>query len=135
MKAIWLGLAAALALATAAAAAERPEGRWVSQTGNVEVQIARCGPALCGVVVKVMANRSMEAAGAMSAAPPPKVGQLLMRDFKPSSDGQWTGKLFNRENGRTYDCVITPHGQTLSVRPYVLLPLFGKDLVWSRAAS
>lgn len=135
MRQIVLGLAAAFTLAAlpgGALAADRPEGRWVSQTGNVEVQIAPCGGALCGVVVKVMGNRSMETGG-MSAGPPPKVGLLLMHDLRPSGDGQWTGKLFNRDNGRTYDCVVTPHGQTLNVRAYVLLPLFGKDLVWTRA--
>jgi uncharacterized protein (DUF2147 family) len=132
MKTLLAGLALALAVAGAACAADRPEGRWVSQTGNVVVEVGPCGPALCGAVVRVMGNVSMSTSGA-SAAPPARVGQQLMTGFRPSGAGQWTGKLFNRENGQTYDCVITPHGRTMTLRAYVLIPWFGRDIVWMRA--
>ena len=134
MKTLLAGLALALAVAGAACAADRPEGRWVSQTGNVVVAMAACGPALCGAVVRVMGNVSMEAGGHMSSAPPARIGERLMTGFTPSGAGQWTGKLFNRENGHTYDCVITPHGRTMTLRPYIVLPWFGRDVVWTRAA-
>ena len=126
-----MGAVLAAALGGAACAADRPDGLWVSQSGNVEVQIGACGQALCGRVVRVMANHSMGGPGE-SAAPPAQVGQVLMSDFAPSGEGQWTGHLFNREDGRTYDCVITPAGRTMDVRAYVFLPIFGKSQTWTR---
>lgn len=134
MRTLLGGLVLALAIGGGASAADRPEGRWISQTGNVEVQIAPCGRALCGAVVRVMANRSMEAL-AKPAAAPAKVGQKLMSGLVPSGDGRWTGTIFDRENGKTYDCVITPQGRTMTVRAYVLTPLFGKSQTWTRAAG
>jgi uncharacterized protein (DUF2147 family) len=125
------GAVLAAVLFGTARAAERPEGFWVSQSGNVEVQIGACGQALCGRVVRVMANHSMGGPGG-SAAPPAQVGQVLMSDFAPSGEGQWTGHLFNREDGRTYDCVLTPAGRTMEVRAYLFFPIFGKSQTWTR---
>jgi uncharacterized protein (DUF2147 family) len=128
------GLMLALTIAAAARAADRPEGRWISQSGNVEVEIAPCGGALCGTVVRVMANRSMDGPGA-STAPPARVGLRIISGLTPSGDGRWTGTTFDRESGRTYDVVITPLGRTMIFRPYVLTPLFGKSQTWTRAAT
>jgi uncharacterized protein (DUF2147 family) len=55
-----------------------------------------------------------------------------MSGFAPSGAGQWTGKLYNRKDGRTYDCVLTPAGRTMEVRAYVFFPIFGKSQVWTR---
>jgi len=126
------GALLATAIGAAAWGADRPEGDWVTQSGNFQVRIAPCGAALCGAVVRVMANNSMSTAGPSTAAPA-RVGLRLMSDFTPSGDGQWTGKIFNREDGRTYDCVITPTRRTMTVRPYILLPLFGRPQTWTRA--
>jgi uncharacterized protein (DUF2147 family) len=129
------GSVAAVLLAAGTATAQapdRPEGRWISATGNVEVQIAPCGPALCGVVSRVMGNRSMQAL-TQSKAPPARVGLRIFTNLVPSGPGRWSGHAYNRENGRTYDCVIEPHGRTMTVRAYVVAPLFGKSQVWTRA--
>src|SRR5208283_2381066 len=77
MKQLIGGLILAMAIGGAASAAERPDGRWISQSGNVEIQIAPCGSALCGTVVRVMANRSMESLAA-SKAPPARVGLRII---------------------------------------------------------
>ena len=128
---VW-GAVLAAALGGAACAADRPEGLWVSQSGNVVVQIGPCGPVLCGRVIRVMGNNAMTGPGP-SASAPARVGLLVMSGFTPSGDGRWTGKIYNREDGRTYDCVITPSGHTMQVRAYVLFPVFGKSQTWTRA--
>ena len=126
-------LAGALLLATAASARPTdPLGTWRTASGNLEVQIAPCGPALCGTAVKVLANKSM-AAGQAQKTPPAKVGLKVLSDLKPARPGVWRGRLFNRENGKTYNCLVepTPDG-ALKIRGYVGLPLIGKDQVWRR---
>jgi uncharacterized protein (DUF2147 family) len=131
-RALGLGLLVALVLAApACAAAPGPLGRWLSASGNVEVSVRPCGPALCGVVSRVFANNSMEHSGP-ATSPPATIGLQLMSDFHPDGDG-WTGKLFNRENGATYDCHMTVQdADHLMLRAYVGAPLFGKTQIWKR---
>jgi uncharacterized protein (DUF2147 family) len=134
MKTFIAGLALALAIGGAASAAGRLDGRWIAQSGNVEVEIGPCGRLLCGTVVRVMANNSMESL-AVSKAPPARIGLKIMSDLAPAGDGQWSGKLFDRENGNTYDCLVTPQGRTMTVRAFIWLPLFGKTQTWTRAQN
>jgi uncharacterized protein (DUF2147 family) len=127
-----------LALATLhAPAAESPSslGRWITGTGNYEVEIAPCGSALCGTIVKVLGNRSMgDPSVAMTSPDPrPAVGMRILTDLVPSGAGEWTGSVYNRENGKTYSCVVTLlGGGELSVRGYVVLPIFGRTSIWRR---
>jgi len=117
--------------APANAAAPAPLGRWLPASGNVEVTIRPCGQALCGAVSRVFANNSMEHPGP-AATPPARVGLQLLSDFRPDGDG-WTGRLFNRENGATYDCHMTLQGANqLVMHAYVVLPIFGKTQIWRR---
>lgn len=126
-----------------------PRGQWVTASGNLEVDIAPCGAALCGTVTKVLANRSMSRDGAPMEAVDsrPALGMTLLKDFVPvqASEGnaqanQWTGEIYNRENGKTYRCQMsmhtTPTGATeLVLHAYVGIPLFGKTQRWQRVAS
>jgi uncharacterized protein (DUF2147 family) len=124
--------AAVLAVAAAQATPAPPQGVWLTASGNVQVEIAPCGDALCGVVVKVLANNSMARDGA-SAAPPAQVGLKILIDLKPAETGTWRGHIFNRENGKTYGCIVEPQGaDALKIRAYVWIPMFGKDQVWRR---
>lgn len=137
------------ALADAAAAsASNPRGRWITANGNLEVDIAPCGAALCGTVTKVLGNRSMSRDGAEMdpVDKRPALGMVLLRDFVRTHEGEsddatpvWSGDIYNRENGKTYRCRMsmanTPGGTgTLVLRAYVGLPLFGKTQRWQRAA-
>jgi uncharacterized protein (DUF2147 family) len=122
-----------------------PQGLWLTASGNLEVRIAPCGPALCGKVARVIANQSMSRPGeAMAAdAQPAHEGMDILSDFLPSeretaADGrsvvtEWRGRIFNRENGKTYDCLMSvgPAGE-LKLHAYVGLPLFGKTQAWQR---
>jgi uncharacterized protein (DUF2147 family) len=131
-RAVGVIILVALAFAAPAwASAPGPLGRWLSASGNVEVTIRPCGPALCGAVSRVFANNSMEHPGP-AASPPARIGLRLLSDFRPDGDG-WTGRLYNRENGDTYDCHMTLEGgDRLVMHAYVLLPIFGKTQIWRR---
>jgi uncharacterized protein (DUF2147 family) len=110
-------------------------GRWMTDNGNLEVELAPCGPTICGTVVKVLANRSMTGSGEMKAADNRSpLGLKILSDFSPAGEGEWQGEIYNRENGKTYSCKLSLEGtDQLAVRAYVLLPLFGKTLIWRRA--
>lgn len=130
-----------------AASTSSPEGRWITFSGNLEVTIAPCGEALCGTVTQVLGNRSMRQGGdelspvdARSA-----MGMKLLTNLRPVESGdqmaeprEWKGDIYNRENGKTYRCLM--HVSTanhaageLVLRAYVGLPLFGQTQVWQRS--
>jgi uncharacterized protein (DUF2147 family) len=128
----------ALALAGAAAAQDAPQlGRWLTESGNLEVEIAPCEQALCGTVVRVLANRAMDGGGEMKAADPrPAMGMTLLTDFRASGQGEWKGRMYNRENAKHYSTLMSMEGpDQLVIRAYVGLPIFGKTQVWRRVPA
>lgn len=126
---------------TGASAQALPQGRWVTASGNLEVEIAPCGAALCGVVTKVLANRSMSREGeAMQPVDTrPALGMKILHNFMPETTEnhrttRWEGEIYNRENGKTYSCLMSLNTDgKLVLRPYVIAPLFGKTQIWQRA--
>ncbi len=125
-----------------------PRGEWVTASGNLEVAVARCGAAWCGTVTKVLANRSMSRDGTPMEAVDnrPALGMMLLKDFVPvetDKDGaptQWSGDIYNRENGKTYRCQMSINtaangSSELVLHAYVGIPLFGKTQRWQRVAA
>jgi uncharacterized protein (DUF2147 family) len=132
-------LAGALALAALPLhAATLPEqGRWITASGNLEVEIAPCDDALCGSVTRVLGNRSMSQPGQpMQAADSrPVLGMRLLTDLRPGADGTWQGRIYNRENGQTYDCELRlVAADQLQVRPLGMAAMTGAQ-TWRRAAG
>ena len=134
VKTAAIAIACALGFAGLASAAPiSPIGRWIAASGNVEVAIQPCGRVLCGLVTRVFANRSMQSPGP-SKAPPAKVGLEVLSDMRSAGDGRWVGRVYNREQGRTYDCEFSLDGaDALVVHPYILLPIFGQTQIWRRS--
>jgi uncharacterized protein (DUF2147 family) len=133
-----LGSAAAAGIATGQPANQgqfSPTGRWLTESGNLEVGVASCGAALCGTVVRVVANQPMSpnSQPATNAAASSALGLVILQDFKPSGDDEWEGHIFNRDNGQTYSCIMRlAAADTLSIRPYKFIRLFGKTQLWHR---
>jgi uncharacterized protein (DUF2147 family) len=122
-------------VAGSSSAAEPIRGTWLTESGNLQIEVAPCDKALCGTVVKVLANRSMERMGEeakpVDARDP--MGMVILKDFTSSGDGEWEGQIYNRENGKTYSCVLSiVDGDQLKVRAYRGLRIFGKTQIWKR---
>jgi len=132
------GVAAALpSLATSDVDPQLAHGVWITESGNLEIEIAPCADSLCGTVSKVLSDRSMldPRKPARTADGRPLVGLKILTDFTLDG-GAWTGRIYNRENGKTYDCMITVAAQdTLHVRGYKGLPVIGKTQVWKRVQA
>lgn len=48
-------------------------------------------------------------------------------------DGKWTdGKIYNYEDGNSYDVSITINGNVLSMRAYKGVPILGKTIKWNK---
>jgi uncharacterized protein (DUF2147 family) len=127
-------LPALMVLLLVASTAHAQTGRWITASGNLEIEIAPCGAALCGTAVRVLANNSMSAPGQAMASNVPGLGLKILHDFISNGDGTWTGQIYDRENGKTYRCRMRElSADELEVHPYVGIPLFGQTQIWHRA--
>jgi uncharacterized protein (DUF2147 family) len=138
-------LVLALVLAAAGgpvqAAPEKPTeiGHWITQSGNLEVDIAPCGVALCGTIVRVIQNGAMAGPGVMaSVAPagPSPVGMKILIDLKPVSGGALQGQIYNRGDSKTYNSLVALAGpEQLKVTIYGDTPADAHIQTWQRASA
>src|SRR5689334_12234323 len=100
----WAVLLAVLAASACSGRPASPAGRWITASHNLIVAVGPCAASLCGTVEQVLANNSMMAQGASQARPLP-IGYQLVTGLRRDGD-HWTGRIFNREDGHTYDCAV-----------------------------
>jgi uncharacterized protein (DUF2147 family) len=65
----------------------------------------------------------------------PIKGLILLKDFEFDGDKEWiNGKIYDPENGETYECNIwfSSDNNTLKLRGYVGISLFGRTTSWKR---
>ena len=117
-------------------------GVWTNEELGFELEIYGCGDArLCGRVVSY--SKSSDYANVPKAPPREEVaddqrivGRELLSGFvADQEDGtKWkNGRIFNPKDGRTYKSTITLADEdTLKLRAYVGIPIFGRDLTLKR---
>ncbi len=124
------------------AVAATPVGVWETEGGKSRVEIRRCENKLCGTVVWLKEPTEKDGLEKRDRENPdpalkarPILGLSILRDFIPSAQaGVWeSGKIYNPEDGETYKCTLTLVDEnTLKVRGYIGIPLFGKTQIWKR---
>ncbi len=137
----------ALIGATATAAhAETPEGRWYAEGGAAQIEIARCGEALCGTVIWLRSPFDENGCPLTDAQNPDAalrgreiVGLRVLSDLRPDRGGSggWTGGLiYDPTSGRTYRCNLALDGPDRArLRGYIGITLLGRTTTWLRVGS
>jgi len=128
-------------IASDAAQELTPEGVWLSSNKRIHVEIAPCGDRLCGKVVWLK-NPNDEAGDPRSDHKNPDRGQrrrpvmgmTVIQGLVRSEPDVWTdGTIYNPNDGETYSARVTVvDPDTLHVRAYKFLPLFGETQIWTR---
>lgn len=138
------GLAAVAMLVGAVAApavAAGVEGRWLTQKQDGIVEIYRCGAGtLCGRLVWLRlrpADNNPQAVDNRNPNPQlrdrPLCGLTILSGFRPNDSNGWSGSIYDPASGNTYQATISQGaGDTLDVRGYVLISLFGRSETWTR---
>lgn len=121
---------------------EAPEnGHWITESGNLEVEIAPCGESFCGTIVRVIANNAMAGGPGTPAAPPPAqgaspVGKKILYDLKRTDGKSLQGHIYNRGNDKVYNslvALVAPDQLKLTI--YEDSPAAGKTQIWKRAGA
>lgn len=126
-------LLAALLLAggsSSAGAADRSFGIWSNPQGSVHIRAEPCGERMCGVVI--WANDKAKADAARGGVDQ-LVGQTLFRDFTAAGPGQWRGKVFVPDIGKTFSGTISVIDEVHIQGKGCLIGRIGcKSQVWTR---
>lgn len=135
MKITVAGLAAGLTLMlTLSAQAADARGEWARPNGSSRIKIASCGGALCGTLVWLKSPRKDVKNPDPAKRSRPLVGSRTVLGMKPSGKaGQWKGKVYNAEDGKTYTGYMTMDGNNrLKLEGCVLGGMVCKGETWSR---
>jgi uncharacterized protein (DUF2147 family) len=117
-------------------------GLWLVEARDAVVDIEPCGDRLCGTVVWLKEPRPNGRARLDDKNPDPAqrarpvCGLTLLYDFKASGENEWEdGHIYSADEGATYSAKMALLDvNTLKVRGFVGISLFGKSQVWTRAA-
>lgn len=124
-----------LAAGTAAAAQDRPVGIWRVEDGKALIRIVDCGAQYWGVVAweKTPSRDSKNPNPSLRSRP--TLGMPVLLGMRPDGQGRWSGRIYNAEDGQTYDSHVALKGaNTLRVEGCVLGFMCGGE-TWTRAAS
>lgn len=126
MKTITLAAALSLA-ATAALAADPIVGLWQTQPdegATALVQIAPCGAAFCGTIVKTFKGKA--------AYPSPNLGKQIVIGMTPAGEGSYSGKVLRPADDKVYRGKATLSGKTMKLSGCVAGGLICKSQTWTR---
>ena len=137
---VWPGLLALIVTLTAFAHVGGPGifGDWKTPDGSV-VRAYPCSTALCLKIVAI----SSEAPGTVDQNNPDRalrtrslcnleIGDQFVLSGQSSAAG---GRLYDPLSGKTYKGSIDLAGDTLKLRGYVGIPLFGRTETWTRTGD
>ncbi len=117
MKKMMMAVAGAAIALAGAASADPLEGVWQTSkddNGNFGfIQVAPCGSALCGTLV-----RSFDSAGTeISSA---NTGRQIISETVANGDGTYSGKVYSPDRDKTYTSKLVLSGNQLAVSGCVL---------------
>jgi uncharacterized protein (DUF2147 family) len=116
------------------------EGRWLSGDGDGWIEIALVGERLIGRIAGSPNDRPGDAPRYDELNPDPALrgrplkGLTIMSGFRYDADDRWVGgRIYDPNSGRTYKGTIRQvNANTLELRGYVGISLFGRTETWKR---
>lgn len=115
-------------------------GVWLTQAGDAKVRVGKCGGGICGVIVWLRdpIDPATEKPQVDDKNPNPSlkrrpiIGLPLFSGMQPSGPNQWSGQIYNADDGSSYASHVSVSGpDTLKVEGCVG-PLCGGE-TWTRS--
>lgn len=117
----------------AAAAPQGPVGTWRVEDGKAVIRIVDCGGKYWGVVAWEKSPGLDKRNPNPALKSRPTLGIPVLLGMTADRPGQWSGRIYNAEDGQTYESHMTLAGDTLRVEGCVLGFMCGGE-TWSRTA-
>jgi len=139
--ALCVGLQATSYTLAAAPTTDPIVGRWLIESGEAVIEIYPCADLFCGKIVWI-AHPPPDGSQAKDRRNPdeklrarPICGMEMLGNFHRSEPKRLTGGwIYSAETGQTFKAKITLEARdTLLLRGYVGIPLFGQSQTWTRA--
>lgn len=114
------------------------EGRWLTEEGDGWISIRLAGNSLEGSIAG--SPNDDEEREFDDRNPDPSLrnrrlnGLTIMTGFQYDGDGRWTGgSVYDPNSGKTYKCTLKQiDDNTLKIRGYIGISLFGRTETWTR---
>jgi uncharacterized protein (DUF2147 family) len=118
----------------ASALASEPTGTWMPSSADGKIRIDSCGGSFCGTVVWEKSPHKDLYNPDESKHDNPVVGTRILSGFKPTGKAnEWRGRVYNTQDGKTYDAYITMTSEsTLDLKGCVLGGWICKTDQWTR---
>jgi uncharacterized protein (DUF2147 family) len=91
-----------------------PTGFWLTDDGKAKIRIAKCGANVCGNISWLQEPNDKNGKpktdinnSEIGKRTRPIVGVPIVLAMKPDGDDKWSGKVYNAEDGKTYDGSLT----------------------------
>ncbi|MBX2961151.1 MAG: DUF2147 domain-containing protein [Cyclobacteriaceae bacterium] len=116
-------------------------GVWETGSGKARVKIDKSGDKYVGRIVWLREPNDENGKPKVDKNNPdanlrvkPLLGYSMLKGFEFAGNKKWdNGTIYDPENGSTYSCTITmTDNNTLDVRGYIGVSLFGRTDVWKR---
>lgn len=129
-------------LMAGAQAATPAAGTWLSADGGTKVRVSECaGNKLCGKVVwlnePIDRQTGKPKTDKYNADPDkrarPLLGVQVVNGMAPSGDNKWSGKIYNADDGKTYDAHVTLVSENAMQVQGCVLGILCKSQTWKRA--
>jgi len=131
-----------LIVASHACLADRADvvGRWLSGDGEGWIEIRFAENELIGVIAGSPNTRPTDPPRYDDLNPDPELrhraldGMTIMSGFNYDGSGRWSGgRIYDPNSGKTYKCTLTQIDRnTLKLRGYIGISLFGRSDTWTR---
>lgn len=116
------------------------EGRWLTEDGDGWITILLIGDTLEGIIAGSPDARQREEREVDEFNPDPSLrnrrlqGLTIMSGFEYDGDGRWKGgTVYDPNSGKTYKCSLKQlDANTLKIRGYIGVSLFGRSETWTR---
>lgn len=105
-------------------------GHWINPHGSVVVETKSCGTRLCGHVSWASSDALQDA---REAGVQTLIGTELLQDYQRFSSGEWRGRVYVPDMGRTfYSTIDVRKPDALRISGCVLGGLICKSQIWRR---
>lgn len=134
-------LFALFAATPAIAQSPTPVGVWLHPNQRIQVEIAPCGDRLCGRLIWFKWPNDAQGLPLVDLKNPapalrsrPLLGLQILEGLRRTGDRTWEdGRIYNPDDGTLYRTTMSLQDDgSMRVRAFVLLPIFGQTLIWTR---